>query len=160
MSAARRARRAAIPLALLGLAVACASGGARGPRSAPSAPAAVVAPPESRDEKLSIVELEPARGSLLQAGSAVSFRALLHYNLAVAPEGEVSLVYRDEDGPQVGPTVVVRRGSASCEIAASFVLAPGTRRVELIFTLVPGRAGERVLGTSARVLDSVAYEAR
>jgi hypothetical protein len=119
-----------------------------------------VAPPESRDETIRIVELDPPRGSVLAAGSSVSFRAVLHYNLAAAPEGEVSLVYRDDEGPKLGPTVVVRRGSGRCEIGASFLLGREARGVELIFTLVPGRAGERVMGTSARVLDSVSYEAR
>lgn len=161
MSPAPRGRRAAPWLALLGIAAACASGGgARRPQPAPAAPAAVVAPPASSDESIAIVELDPPKGGVLAAGHSVAFRAVLRYNLAVAPEGEVSLVYRDHEGPKLGPTVVVPRGSGRCEVSASFEVARGARSVELIFTLVPGRAGERVLGTSARVLDSVSYEAR
>jgi hypothetical protein len=101
-------------------------------------------------DSLSLPALNPAPGTILQAGRSVPIALTVQYTLASADFGRVILAIQDDTGrllqrpPQ--PVQPVRRGSGTLNLSDQISIpAGGVSRVDLFVPMVRGTANQTTL---------------
>lgn len=133
-----RARRASI---VAGVAMWIAVAACGGTPAAPTTPAV-----PATDAVTSITNMNPASGTVLQAGQSVTFSGTPGYTLASADFGLMYMVVQDQnDQPLqvsgVQPNIVVHRGDGDVTLTETIAVpATGVTSVRVYFALAAGAA--------------------
>jgi hypothetical protein len=99
--------------------------------------------PSPMVDTIVVESISPPPGSPLRAGSPVTFRARVRYELVSAGSGRVALVIQDQLSRNISPTIPqpsaqVARGSGTVELADTINLAAsGATSVHVFFPLLP-----------------------
>lgn len=98
--------------------------------------------PRADGYAIDLVDVKPAPGTLLAAGSSVDFFATVKYSLSIADRGRILLIFEDENDHAIDPkrTVVVRPVSSpggKVTLTGKIVVPTHAKELRLFIPLDP-----------------------